>query len=81
MVRTKLVPRRVAKIIQRLSTKFKIKTLLPEQKSIDIKKNGQVIRMVTVEERPKSLQTTGRDLFKKCLHQIGKITISKKNLL
>ena len=38
MVRTKLVPRRVAKIIQRLSTEFKIKTLLPEQKTIDIKK-------------------------------------------
>ena len=42
MVRTKLVPKRVARIRQWLPkepyTKFKIKTLLPEQKTIDIKK-------------------------------------------
>ena len=53
MVRTKLVPRRVAKIIQRPPTKFKIKTLLPEQKTIDIKKNGQVIRTVIVRRKTK----------------------------
>ena len=34
-------------------TKFKIKTLLPEQKTINIKKNGQVIRMVTVRRKSK----------------------------
>ena len=42
MVRTKLVPKRVARIRQwppkEPYTKFKIKTLLPEQKTIDIKK-------------------------------------------
>ena len=44
-------------------TKFKIKTLLPEQKTINIKKNGQVIRMVTVRRKTKSLQTAGQELF------------------
>ena len=52
MVRTKLVPRRV-KIIRRWpprqpSVKCKIKTILPEQKTIDIKKNGEVIRTIRV---------------------------------
>ena len=52
MVRTKLVPRR-AKIIRRWpprqpSVKCKIKTILPEQKTIDIKKNGEVIRTIRV---------------------------------
>ena len=48
-------------------TKFKIKTLLPEQKTINIKKNGQVIRMVTVRRKTKSLQTAGQEIFKKML--------------
>ena len=34
-------------------TKFKTKTLLPEQKTINIKKNGQVIRTVTVTRKTK----------------------------
>ena len=52
MVRTKLVPKRVR--IRRWpprepSTQFKIKTLLPEQKTVQIKKkNEQVLRSVTV---------------------------------
>ena len=50
MVRTKLVPRRVR---IRPYEKFKIKTLLPEQKVIQIKKNGQVIRTVTVRRKTK----------------------------
>ena len=57
MVRTKLVPKRVAKIRQwppkEPYTKFKIKTLLPQQKTIDIKKNGRVIRTVTVRRKTK----------------------------
>ena len=32
-------------------TKYKIKTLLPEQKTVDIKKNGQVVRTVTVRRK------------------------------
>ena len=56
MVRTKLVPKRV-----RLRqwpprepyTQFKIKTLLPEQKIVQIRKNREVIRMVTVRRKTK----------------------------
>ena len=33
--------------------KFKIKTLLPEQKTVQIKKNGQVVRTVTVRRKTK----------------------------
>ena len=56
MVRTKLVPKRVK--IRRWPprepyTRFKIKTLLPEQKTVQIKKNGQVIRTVTVRRKTK----------------------------
>ena len=56
MVRTKLVPKRVK--IRRWPprepyTRFKIKTLLPEQKAVQIKKNGQVIRTVTVRRKTK----------------------------
>ena len=57
MGRTKLIPKSVAKIRQwppkEPYTKFKIKTLLPEQKTIDIKKNGQVIRTLTVRRKTK----------------------------
>ena len=54
MVRTKLVPRRVK--IRRWpprqpTVKFKIKTILPEQKTIGIKKNGQVIRTIRVRRK------------------------------
>ena len=57
MVRTKLVPKRV-KIRQwpprEPYTQFKIKTLLPKQKTVQIKKkNGQVIRTVTVRRKTK----------------------------
>ena len=42
MVKTKLVPKRIQRIRRWLPrepyTKFKIKTLLPQQKTIDIKK-------------------------------------------
>ena len=56
MVRTKLVPKRVK--IRRWPprepyTRFKIKTLLPEQKTVQIKKNGQVIRTATVRRKTK----------------------------
>ena len=49
MVRTKLVPKRVR---QWQPKKFKIKTLSPEQKTINIKKkNGQVIKTMTVRRK------------------------------
>ena len=57
MVRTKLVPKNIVRIRHWLPrepyTKLKIKTLLPEQKTINIKKNGQVIRMVTIRRKTK----------------------------
>ena len=54
MVRTKLVPKRTN--IRRWPpreryTRYKTKTLLPEQRTADIKKNGQVVRMVTVRRK------------------------------
>ena len=55
MVRTKLTPKKTVRIRQWLPkesyTKYKIKTLLPEQKAIEIKKNGQVVRTVTVRRK------------------------------
>ena len=56
MVRTKLVPKRV-RIRQwpprEPYTQFKIKTLLPQQKIVQIRKNREVIRMVTVRRKTK----------------------------
>ena len=56
MVRTKLVPKRV-RIRQwpprEPYTQFKIKTLLPEQKIVQIRKNREVVRMVTVRRKTK----------------------------
>ena len=67
MVRTKLTPRRGATLPRAVRKqwpprhpyqKFKIKTLLPEQKTIEIKKNGQTIRSVTTRRKTKKF--TGR---------------------
>ena len=56
MVRIKLVPKRV-KIRQwpprEPCTQFKINTLLPEQKIVQIKKTGEVMRTVTVRRKTK----------------------------
>ena len=56
MIRTKLVPKRTG--IRRWPprepyTKFKIKTLFPEQKAVQIKKNRQVIRTITARTKTK----------------------------
>ena len=61
MVRTKLVPRRVR--IRRWPprepyVKFKIKTILAEQKTIQIRKNCQPVRTVTL--RRKTIKFTDR---------------------
>ena len=47
--------------------KYKIKTILPEQKTIEIRKNGQPVRTVTVKEKLSSLQTVGLGNFKRML--------------
>ena len=56
MVRTKLIPKKV-RIRQwpprEPYTQFKIKALLPEQKIVQIKKEGEVIRTVTVRRKTK----------------------------
>ena len=57
MVRTKLVPKRNVRIRQFPPrgpyVQFKIKTLLPEQKVVQRKKNRQVLRTVTVIRKTK----------------------------
>ena len=62
MVRTKLVPRKRVRIVrwppQEPSVKSKIKTMLPEEKTIDIKRNGQVNR--TIRVRRKTTKFTDR---------------------
>ena len=67
MARTKATVRRlnrptfVASLCQRFGNKnimnrrqcmFKIKTLLPQSKQVEVKKNGQVVRRVTVRRKP-----------------------------
>ena len=52
MVSSKLVPKRARKqwtvpAPKKTYEKFKIKTLLPEQKVVEIKKDGQVARKIT----------------------------------
>ena len=56
MVRTKLVPKRVK--IRRWPPRepyaqYNIKTILPEQKTIQIRKNGQPVRTITVRRKTK----------------------------
>ena len=56
MVRTKLVPKRVR--IRRWPPRqpyvqFKIKTILPEQKTIQIRKNEQPVRTIIVRRKTK----------------------------
>ena len=57
MVRVKLAPKSITVPRQwpprEPYQKFKIKTLLPEQKTVQIKKNGQVVRTVTVRRKTK----------------------------
>ena len=65
MVRTKLVPRRQPRTSrippwlmnrrQRRKTKrpFKIKLTLPETKTVDIKKGGNVVKTITVRRKSK----------------------------
>ena len=58
MVRVELVPKRTLKrrrewLPREPYQEFKIKTLLAEQKIIQIKKNGQVVRTVTVRRKTK----------------------------
>ena len=66
MVRTKLVPKRVK--IRRLpprapSIKFKIKSIIPEQKTVQIKKNRKVIKTITVRRKKQNLLIAGQENF------------------
>ena len=54
MVRVKLVPRRADRKRwppKEPYVKYKIKTLLPEQKVVEIKRNGQEIRRITTRRK------------------------------
>ena len=61
MARTKVTPKRVR--IRRWppkqpAAKFKINTIMPEQETVNIKKNVQVVR--TIRERRKTTRFTDR---------------------
>ena len=65
MVRTKLVPKRIRQWLPKQPyTKCKIKTLLPEQKTINIKKTDRQLEAQLLEEKLKNLQINGRETFK-----------------
>lgn len=63
MVRTKLVPRKRQCSPKEPYVKYKIKTLLPEQKVVEIRKNGQVIRTVTVRRKTKNFTDRWAKIF------------------
>ena len=65
MVRTKLVPKRIRQWLPKQPyTKCKIKTLLPEQNTINIKKTDRQLEAQLLEEKLKNLQINGRETFK-----------------
>ena len=56
MARTKATVRRFPAVIRsdfqrRTFRPFKIKEILPEQKTVDIKKNGQIIKTINVRKK------------------------------
>ena len=54
MVRMKLFPKRIRHQVPRqrkVYTKYKIKTILPKQKIINVKKNGQIVRTITARRK------------------------------
>ena len=56
MVRLKLVPKRAGIRCwppREPYAQYKIKTILPEQKTIQIRKNGQPVRTITVRRKTK----------------------------
>ena len=56
MVRTKLVPKRLRRRRwppREPYVQYKIKTILPEQKTVQIRKNGQPVRTITVRRKTK----------------------------
>ena len=61
MARTKVTPKKMRirrRPPKQPSAKFKIKTIMPEQKTVSIKKNGQVVR--TIRVRRKTTRFTDR---------------------
>ena len=74
MVRTKLVPKRTRYWPRKQPyTRFKIKTLLPEQKTINIKKNGQVVRSIVVRRKTKKFTDRwARNFLKNVSAKLGR---------
>ena len=74
MVRTKLVPKRTRHWPPKQPyTRFKIKTLLPEQKTINIKKNGQVVRSIVVRRKTKKFTDRwARNFLKNVSAKLGR---------
>ena len=49
---------------QRMIKPFKIKEILPQQKIIDIKKNGQIIKTINVRRKSRYFSGKNRLIFK-----------------
>ena len=69
MAQTKATGRRLPVVevrndFQRRAIKpFKIKEILPEQKTLDIKKNGEIIETINVRRKSKYFSGTKRLIF------------------
>lgn len=72
MVRTKATVRRMDdfRILARGKIRtiypFKIKQTLPERKTVNIKKNGQVVKTINVRRKPRSFNGCNRLIFQSC---------------
>ena len=57
MVQVKLVSKKinVVRVPRRQFTRYKIKTLLPEERTIVMKKNGQVIKTIKVRRKTSTI--------------------------
>ena len=75
MARTKVTKRR--QLLEwllrrgRRTEPYKIKLTLPEQKQVDIKKNGQVIKTIKVRHKSKYVRTRSARSFLLSLYEIN----------
>ena len=67
MARTKAIVRRFSAIEKRNTRgtvkPFKIKEILPQQKTVDVKKNGQIIKTIRVRRKSRCFFGRNRLLF------------------
>ena len=67
MARTKAIVRRFSAIEKRNTRgtvkTFKIKEILPQQKTVDVKKNGQIIKTIRVRRKSRYFSGRNRLLF------------------